>query len=197
MSLLLPFMVSRGNPVYSAIFHGNLNAAFDYNAAAGTGQIMAWRNVIKPAGGFGKGGTKLKLVLSADLTGYTNDLGLYVDHVGVGVWTGTGANTVATPVPVTTGGVASWRTAGAFVCLQSDEFTLPFLATDGLVVCIDTGSAAHGAIAGGSPGLNPGCTCWYKVGAASYNVATATGYTQTPNASFPQGLIGVLNIGAK
>jgi hypothetical protein len=99
MSLLLPFMVSRGAPVYSPIFHGHLAPAFDLQTDV-YGQKATWRTVIKPQGGFPKGGTKLKLVLSADLTGWANDVGTAIDHVGVGVWTGSGSNTVATPVMV-------------------------------------------------------------------------------------------------
>jgi hypothetical protein len=200
MSLLLPFMVSRGAPVFSAIFHGALSPAYDFSQdVSGGAQKATWRNVIKPPGGFAKGGTKLRFVISADLTGWANDVGTAIDHIGVGIWSGGGANTNATPVPVTTGGLAYWHTQAPFTVLQSDEISLPFAATDGLVVIIDTASNTHSGMAGGSPGSNPGCSAWYKSGAASYNLATVTGYTQLPIASpsLPQGLLGVLNIGAK
>ena len=67
------------------------------------------------------------------------------------------------------------------------------------VSVIDTASNPRSGLAGGSPGSNPGCSVWYKQGAASYNLATVTGYTQLPTAvpSMPWGLLGVLNIGAK
>jgi hypothetical protein len=199
MSLLLPFMVSRGAPVYSTIFHGALSPVYDYSVDATLGQKATWRNVIKPPGGFPKGGTKLLFVISADLTGWANDVGTAIDHIGVGIWSGSGANTVAVPVPVTTGGLAYWHTQQPFMVLQSDEISLPFQATDGLVVIIDTASNTHSGMAGGGPAFNPGCSVWYKAGAASYNLATVTGYTQLPIAapSLPQGLLGVLNIGAK
>ena len=200
MSLLLPFMVSRGAPIYSTIFHGQLSSAFDFSQDASGGTVKnTWRSVIKPPGGFSKGGTKLRFVISADLTGWANDVGTAIDHIGVGIWSGSGANTNATPVPVTTGGLAYWHTQAPFIALQSDEISLPFLASDGLVVVIDTASNPRSGLAGGSPGSNPGCSVWYKQNAASYNLATVGGYTQLPTAvpSMPWGLLGVLNIGAK
>ena len=106
-----------------------------------------------------------------------------VDHASIGIATGTGSNTTATPVELTFGGVSGFTFPNGSTNIVSDWVNLSgFTSANKLVVIIDldatTGGGDYAIDAAAS-----GVTMFFFTG-ATYNVASPSSGTQTNSYSF-------------
>jgi hypothetical protein len=105
-----------------------------------------------------------------------------IDHASIGIATGTGSNTTATPVELTFGGVSGFTFPNGSTNIASDWVNLSgFTSANKLVVIIDFDATTGGgdyAIDAAS-----GTATAFFFGAATYNVASPAGGSQTNNYS--------------
>jgi hypothetical protein len=126
------------------------------------------------AGGFAKGGSYLRVYMSAQLGLNADKTHFQVTKAGVGkLITGTYSqpSTQAVPVPFTFGGAAGFTLAVGQM-IESDEIAFPFAPSDKLVFMFDCLSPSMTAAAQGVPNSE----VWY--GAASMTKTTVTGFTK-------------------
>jgi hypothetical protein len=102
---------------------------------------------------------------------------LSTSHCSIGIWSGTGPNTTATPTELTFGGASGFSiSSGASITSDWINFG-GFTASDRLVAIFDAG--ANGNFIDDS--ASTGNTNWFKAAATSCNVAAPTGFTSQAN----------------